>query len=184
MIVSKKLLIAFAAIPIIMALLIAIPWISPSADQRSASVTSSASSQIRIQFIKEDMRRVSFGVTETIGAEKREVLNIDNDGRAFYNLDIEGEKGAQITFEVNSQELKRIKALVAETGFMQLPQDQFGIKEDVEEFTRYTLTINLDSQTKRVQWADEPASEDFVPPLVLTIKDLLLEAMKAGEEQI
>ena len=173
MIVSKKTLIAAATIPIIIALVIAIPKMSPG-DQ----TTTSTSAQMRIQFVKEDMRRVSFGVTETVGAQKSETLIINNDGNAFYNVDVEGEKGSQTRFQVDAKEVKRIKALVAETGFMQIPKEQFDVMDNATEFTRYTLTVSLDGSTKTVQWVDETASEDFVPALLTMLRDTLLGTIK------
>lgn len=181
MIVSKKILIAVAVIPVIIAISVAIPRISPGADQVPATTTVSASSQISIQFVKEDMRRVSFGVTENIGSEKREILIINSDGSALYNLDAEGGKGSQTRFKVDSVDLKRIKALVAETGFMQLPMERFTLKDDAQEFKRFTITVNVDSQTKRIQWFNESATEDFVPPLLLRIEAMLLSVMEGGK---
>ena len=173
MIVSKKVLIAAAVIPIMIALVIAIPKISPS-DQ----TVTSTSAQIRIEFVKEDMKRVSFGVTETIGAQKSETLIINNDGTAFYNVNVEGEKGSQTRFQVGAQELKRIKALVSETGFMQLPKEQFDARDNATEFTRYTLTVSLNGSSKTVQWVDESSSKDFVPALLTKLRDTLLETIK------
>ena len=173
MIVSKKVLIAVAIIPIMIALVIAIPKISPG-DQTATSTTA----QMRIQFVKEDMKRVSFGVTETIGAQKSETLIIDNDGSALYNIDVEGEKGSQTRFQVSAQEVKRIKALITETGFMQIPKEQFKVRANATEFTRYTLTVALDGSMKTVQWIDESASEDFVPALLTMLRDTLLGTIK------
>jgi len=176
LIVYKKTLIAAASIPIIIALVIAIPKISPG-DQ----TVPSAAAQMRIQFVKEDMKRVSFGVTETIGAQKSETLIINNDGTAFYNVDVEGEKGSQTRFQVNAQEVKLIKALVTETGFMHIPKEEFKVRDNATEFTRYTLTVSLDGSTKTVQWVDEPASEDFVPALLTMLRDTLLGTIKERE---
>ncbi len=177
MILSNRILIIVAAVPVIIAIVLAAPRISPGAEQPSL-VPISTSSEVSVQFIMENMRRVSFGVTENIGAEKREILAIGSDGSALYNLDVEGEKREQAKFRVGLEDWKRIKALITETGFLQLPVEQFELNDDATEFTRYTLTVTVDSQTKRVQWFDEAASKDFVPPLVLKIGELLLEAMK------
>ncbi len=172
MIVSKKALLAVAAIPIIVALAIAISKIS-SGDQ--ASSTASTSARISIQFVKQDMKRVSFGVTETVAAQKSETLIISNDGTTLYDIEAEGEKGSQTKFQVDTQELKEIKALVSETGFMQIPKEEFNARDNVTEFTRYTLTVNLDSSTKTVRWVDESSSKDFVPALLVNLGDTLLK---------
>lgn len=168
------MLIGAAIIPIIIALAIAIPKISPSADQAPAASVS----LVRIEFIKEDIKRVSYGVTERAGALKSEALTIDGKGRAFYDVRVEGEKGSQTRFQVSSQDMKRLNALIADTGFMQIPKSDFAVKDDASEFTRYTLNVNLGNQAKMVQWADESASKDFVPPLLTKISDTLTEIVK------
>ena len=170
---SKKILIAVAVVIVIIALVIAVPKISPSGQGATNTPT-----EMRIEFIKEEMRRVSFGVTESVGAEKSETLTITDDGTAFYNVNVEGERGSQTKFQVDAQELKRMKALIAETGFMQIPKEQFDARDNVTEFTRYTLTATLGSSTKTIQWVDEESSKDSVPALLTRLKDSLLELIK------
>ena len=82
------MLIGAAVIPIIVILVIAIPKISPG-DQPSTTATS----LFRIEFIKEDMKRISFGVTERAGALTSEKLIIDEKGRALYDVRVEGGEG-------------------------------------------------------------------------------------------
>ena len=179
MIVSKKLLIGAASIAVIIALAIAIPKIAPG-----NPAGTSASTEMRIEFVKEDMRRVIFGVTENVGAQRSERLIINDDGTAFYTLNVEGDKGAQTKFQIASQELKRIKALIAETGFMQIPKERFDARDDVTEFTRYTLTASIGSSTKTIQWVDETSSKDSVPALLTMLKDTLLQQSKIANDLI
>lgn len=173
MIVTKKMLIGAAVIPIIIALVIAIPKISPGGDQ-----TATSASSIRIEFVKEDIKRISYGVTERAGALKSETLLIDEKGQAFYNVNVEGEKGEQRRFQLGSQDVKRLKSLIADTGFMQIPKSDFAVKDAASEFTKYTLKVTLDNQTKTVQWVNESASEDFVPPLLTMLSDTLAQIVE------
>lgn len=170
MIVSKKVLIAAATIPIIITLVIAIPKISPGSDQ---TATTGTSLQVRIQFANETMKRVSFGVTENVGAQRSETLIIENDGTAFYSVNAEGEKGSQTRFKVNNDDLKRVKALIVETGFMQIPKEQFAPRDDITQFIRYTLTVDLNGNTKTIQWVDEPSAKDFAPALLANLADTM-----------
>jgi len=176
LIVSKKVLLALAAIAVMIALAIAISKTSPG-DQ--ASSTTNTSAQIKIEFVKEDMKRVSFGVTETGGTRGSERLIINNDGTALYNASVEGGKGSQNRFQVDPQELKRIRALVSETGFMQITKEQFDPRNDAIEFTRYTLTVSLDSSTKTIRWVDESSAKDFAPALLTNLGDIMIEIIKA-----
>lgn len=177
MIVSKKGLIIAAAIPIVIAMIIAIPKISPGSEQVAVSVAT----QLRIEFMKEDMKRVIFGVTETIGAQKSEKLIVNNNGDAIYNLSIEGEKGSQTRFKVSLLEVKRLRSLIVDTGFMQIPKSEFGVKDDATEFTRYTFTVSFDSNTKSIQWFNEEASKEFVPALLVMLADEMQKIIKAHE---
>ncbi|MFY3740315.1 MAG: hypothetical protein HMLIMOIP_000752 [Candidatus Nitrosomirales archaeon] len=170
---SKRLLIAVAVVIVVIALAIAIPKISPGGQGATNTPT-----EMRISFVKEDMKRVSFGVTENIGSQKSETLIINNDGTAFYTLSVEGEKGSQTKFQVDGQELKRIRALITETGFMQIPKEQFDPSDNATEFTRYTLTATFGSSTKTIQWVNEESSKDSVPALLTRLKDSMLELIK------
>jgi hypothetical protein len=171
--VSKRILIAVAVVIVAITLVIAIPKISPS-----GQAAISTPSDMRISFVKEDMKRVSFGVTENIGSQKSETLIINNDGIAFYTLSVEGEKGSQTKFQTDEDELKRIRALITETGFMQIPKEQFEPRDNVTEFTRYTLTASFGSSTKTVQWVDDESSKDSAPALLARLKDSLLQLIK------
>lgn len=172
---SKKVLIGAAAIPIVIALVIAIPKISPGGEQTATSTTASF---MRIEFTKEDVRVISFGVTERVGALRSESLVIDEKGQAFYDVKVEGEKGSQNRFKVSSQDMKRLKSLITDTGFMQIPKSEFEAKEDVEEYTRFTIKVDLDGQEKTVQWADPSVAQDFVPPLLIMLADRLGEIIQ------
>ena len=99
-------------------LVIAIPKISPGGEQISTNTIS----VMRVEFIKEDIKRVSYGVTERAGAIKSEILVIDEKGKAFYDLKVDGEKGVDIRFKVSSQDIKRLKGLITDTGFMHIPK--------------------------------------------------------------
>lgn len=173
MIISKKILIAAAMIPIIIALTIAIPKISTGGDQTSATATLT-----RIEFVKEDMKRITYGVTERAGAIKSESLIIDERGQAFYNMHAEGGKSAQTRFQINQQEMSRIKGMITDTGFMQIPKSEFAAKDDVSEFTRYVLRVHLDAHSKTVQWVDRDSAKDLVPPLLIMIGDTLTEIVE------
>ncbi|MFQ5940170.1 MAG: hypothetical protein ACE5KA_00515 [Nitrososphaerales archaeon] len=174
MIVTKKMLIGAAIIPIIIALAIAVPKMYPNGDQPS----STNASLLRIEFIKEDMKRVSHVVTERAGALRSETLIIDEKRQAFYDVKVEGEKGFQTRFQVNLQDMKRLKALITDTGFMQIPKSEFVPTDDAQEFTRYTLKVTLDNQAKTIQWVDESSSKDFVPPLLVMLSDTLAKIIE------
>jgi hypothetical protein len=113
-----------------------------------------------------------------MGSQKSETLIINNDGIAFYTLSVEGEKGLQTKFQADEDELKRIRALITENGFMQIPREQFEPRDNVTEFTRYTLTASFGSSTKTVQWVDDESSKDSVPALLARLKDSLLQLIK------
>jgi hypothetical protein len=174
MIVSKKALIGAAVIPIIIALIIAIPKISPGGEQ-----TSSSQMDVRIHFVNETMKRISFGVTENIGAQRTESLLVNNDGTAIYTLNVEGEKGSQSRFQIGSDELKRVKALIIETGFIQIPKEKFEPRDDASEFIKYTLSVSVNGNAKTIQWVDEQSAKDFAPSLLTNLADIFGKIIRA-----
>ncbi len=68
---------ALGAIPVIVALLISVPLITKNEIPISAA---NSSDIIEIEYTKHQLKKISFGVTERVGAQKTEILYIKNNG--------------------------------------------------------------------------------------------------------
>ena len=164
---ARPLLFIVGAIPVIFAILIVIPLLSPSGIPRGAVDSNDV---LSLEFSKQQMRKVSFGVTERIGAERAELLSIQSDGDVTYSVTVDGYPERDKKFKLDKTELKKLTALIKETGFMEIPSDFFPIKDDVIEFEKFGIKVTLNSQTRHIQWTDQNATDKFVPPIVLALE--------------
>ena len=73
----KPIMIAIGAIPAIIAILIAIPLLTQPEIPFSAA---NPNDKIEIEYTKHQLKKISYGVTERVGAEKTEIFSIKNDG--------------------------------------------------------------------------------------------------------
>jgi len=163
----KPIMFAFGAIPVIMALLIAIPMLT----KQETSITASGPNDvIELEYTKHLLKKVSFGVTENVVAQKTEVLLVTNDGKTRYTLIDEGLPKPDITSEVDEVTMRRLTALIKETGFMTIESESFPVRDDVEQYQKFTLKITLNNQIIQIHWPEQNATEKFVPPLITLVE--------------
>ena len=121
---------------------------------------------ISIEYSKQHMKKISFGLTQSIGAQKTEVLTISNDGQASYSLTKDGYSEPDKKYQLSKQDVTRLTALVKETGFMQIPQTTFPVKSDLDEYEKYGLQVTLNEKSVTVSWPDQNSTQEFIPPLI------------------
>lgn len=163
----KPLFLAIAAVPIILAILIAIPMIVNPQIPFSAT---NAEDRISIEFTKQSLEKISLGVTDRITPLKTEILTIDNDGNAKYLETTGNVNEPEKTAKLDSEYVKRLTALIKETGFMKIPTETIQPDEDVKNYDRYTFKVTLNGQTKQIQWAEQNATSTFIPPLISNVQ--------------
>lgn len=112
------------------------------------------------------MKKISFGLTQSIGAQKTEVLTISDDGQASYSLTKDGYSEPDKKYQLSKQDVTRLTALVKETGFMQIPQTTFPVKSDLDEYEKYGLQVTLNGKSVTVSWPDQNSTQEFIPPLI------------------
>lgn len=167
---ARPILIIGAAIPVILAILIAVPMILNPQIPFSAA---NADDKISIELIKYDLKKVSFGLTDKLVPQKSEVLNISNDGAVKYTLSIPDSPPTEKTTTLMKSNMTKLVALVKETGFMQLPIDSIPADESKMEYTKFSLKITLNGKTKQLQWPEQNATSSFIPPLVSNVESEL-----------
>jgi hypothetical protein len=160
---AKPLLLIAAAIPIIFAIMIAIPMITNPQIPFSA-VT--ADDKISIEFTKQRLQKISLGVTDRITPLKTEILTISNQGDAKYIVTADGMNQPQKSMTLQKDYVKKLTALVKETGFMQIPIDSIQANDDVTEYDRFLLKVTLNANTKQIQWVEQNATSTFIPPII------------------
>ena len=168
----KPVVVGIAAIPVIFAILIVIPMVTMEEIPTSAV---NPNDKIQIEFTKHDLRIVSFGVTDKTIADSTQVLTIENDGAIQYTEIRDGVNKSQITSSISDAQLQKLTAMIKETGFMSIPKESFPIKEDIENYTKFTVKITLNDAKTQIFWPEQDATEKFIPPIVTAVEDELAD---------
>ncbi|MFN4337378.1 MAG: hypothetical protein ACK4FV_07400 [Candidatus Nitrosocaldus sp.] len=187
MILSKKAIFALLIATLSIITIFAIQIISSYISESSSSKSQLERGGISIQFTKEEMRRVSFGVVERFAAEKVESISIQADGRALYIMQ-QGINSIQKEFSITREMLKTIESFIIDTGLFDMTPNLRDEVESSDTFTRYTVIIILDGKSKSIRWAEDIRTDEFapsdVPPLLIRLRCMLMHIMSepAGYE--
>lgn len=163
----KPIVIAVAAIPAIMASLIAVPLLTQPEIPFSAA---NPNDKIEIEYTKHQLKKVSFGVTERVGAQKTEILLIKDNGDLRYTLTEDGVPSPDIRNQIDEDKFKKLTAMIKETGFIAIPSESFPIKDDVDEYQKSTVKITLNGVVNQIHWPEQNATEKFVPPIITMVE--------------
>ena len=166
----KPIIIAVGAIPAILALLIAVPLITKSEIPFSAS---NPDDVIELEYTKHQLKKISFGVTEKLVAQKSEILLIKNDGDLRYTVTEDGITKPDKHSDLDDETMKKLRALIKETGFIFIPHESFPIIDDVDEYQKSSLKITLNGVVNQIHWLEQNATEKFVPPIITMVESEL-----------
>lgn len=166
----KPIILILGAIPILAAIFIVVPQLTRPEIQSSAV---NSEDVMTLQYTKEHLEKISFGLTQSIGADTAEVLTIQNDGSVVYSLTKNGYSEPDIKSQLSSDEFTQLKALVKETGFVDIPSNVYQVKPDVSNYEKYSIQVTLNGKTVNLQWADQNASQEFVPPIITQVQSSL-----------
>lgn len=168
-------MLAIGAIPVIVALLIAVPLITKPDIPFSAA---NPNDTIRIEYTKHQLTKTSFGVTEREGAQKTEILLIKNNGEIEYSVTKEGYPQPKLKSELSEKEIRKLTALIKETGFIEIPSESFPVKDDVINYQKSNVKIILNGQIKQIHWPEQNATEKFIPPIITMVESQLDQVIK------
>ena len=163
----KPVVLIFFGIPVILALIIAIPLIT------STEIPVTAVDKfdvIQIEYTKHNLKKISFGVTERMVSEKSEVLIIQNNGDVMYTLIENGSTKPNITSKITEDKKTRIIAMIKETGFMAIPTDSFLINDLVDKYLKSNVKITLNGKTTQIFWPEQDATEQLIPPIITYVE--------------
>ena len=166
----KPIIIAVGAIPAILALLIAVPLITKSEIPFSAS---NPNDVIELEYTKHQLKKISFGVTERLVAQKSEILLVKNDGDLRYTVTEDGITKPDKLSDLDDETMKKLRALIKETGFISIPNESFPIIDDVNEYQKSSLKITLNGVVNQIHWPEQNATEKFVPPIITMVESEL-----------
>ena len=166
----KPIIIAVGAIPAILALLIAVPLITKSEIPFSAI---NPDDVIELEYTKHQLKKISFGVTERLVAQKSEILLVKNDGDLRYTVTEDGITKPDKLSDLDDETMKKLRALIKETGFISIPNESFPIIDDVNEYQKSSLKITLNGIVNQIHWPEQNATEKFVPPIITMVESEL-----------
>lgn len=163
----KTFHLVLGAIPVIIALLISVPMLTKNEIPISAA---NSFDTIEIEYTKHQLKKLSYGVTERVGAEKTEILSIKNDGALKYSITEQGYLQPDIRSKLDESQLNKIKALIKETGFMSIPSESFPVLEDVTEYQKSNVKVTLNGRANQIHWPEQNATYGFIPPIITMVE--------------
>ncbi|QLH09478.1 hypothetical protein [Candidatus Nitrosotenuis sp. DW1] len=167
---AKPILLIIMAVPIILAGMIAIPMIINPQIPFSAT---NADDRIAIELTRHDLKKVSFGLTDRLSPVRSEILIISNEGNVRYLLTENEQPLPERTITLQKDEVKKLTAMIKETGFMNIPIDSIPADESVSEYMKFSLKVTLNGNTKQIQWSEGNATSTFVPPIITMVESEL-----------
>ncbi|MFQ5440689.1 MAG: hypothetical protein ACE5DL_04415 [Nitrosopumilaceae archaeon] len=166
----KPIVLAIGAIPAIVAILIAVPLITKPDIPFSAA---NPNDTIEIEYTKHQLKKISFGVTEREGSQKTEILRIKNNGEMKYTVTKEGYLQPEIKSELSEEKIRKLTALIKETGFIEIPSESFPVMDNVTDYKKSNVKITLNGQIKQIHWPEQNATEKFIPPIITMVESQL-----------
>ena len=166
----KPIYLAMGAIPVIIALIISVPMITKNEIPVSAA---NYLDKIQIEYTKHQLKKIDYGVTERVGAQKTEILLIKNDGEIKYSVTEQGYLQPDIKSKLDEDKLNKIKALIKETGFIAIPSESFPIMENATEYQKSNVAITLNGKQNQLHWPEQSATTGFIPPIITMVESEL-----------
>ena len=166
----KPIYLVLGAIPIIVALLISVPLIIKNEIPTTAA---SSVDKIEIEYTKHQLKKISYGVTERVGAQQTEILSIKNNGDLRYSVTEQGYLKPDVKMKLDEATLGKIKALIKETGFISIPSESFPIMENATEYQKSNVKITLNGQVNQIHWPEQNVTTGFIPPIITMVESEL-----------
>jgi len=175
----KPVYFVLGAIPVIAAILLALPLVTKNEIPVSAS---NSFDKLEIEYTKHQLKKISNGITERTGSEKTEILLIKNDGEIKYTITEKGYPQPDIKSKIDEQQLNKIKALIKETGFISIDPNSFSVFQNVTDFQKSSVKVTLNGRVNQVHWPESSATADFIPPIITMVESELDKVMSEFSE--
>jgi hypothetical protein len=163
----KPIYLVLGAIPIIAALLLVTPLLLKNEIPTTAA---NYTDNIEIEYTKHQLKKISYGVTERVGAQKTEILYIKNDGDIKYSVTDQGYLKPDVRSKLDEAKLNKIKALIKETGFIAIPSESFKIMDNATEYQKSNVKITLNGHVNQIHWPQQNVTEGFIPPIITMVE--------------
>ena len=175
----KPVYFVLGAIPVIVAILLALPLVTKNEIPVSAS---NSFDKLEIEYTKQQLKKISNVIAERTGSEKTEILLIKNDGEIKYTITEKGYPQPDIKSKIDEQQLNKIKALIKETGFISIDPNSFSVFQNVTDFQKSSVKVTLNGRVNQVHWPESSATPDFIPPIITMVESELDKVMSEFSE--
>ena len=175
----KPVYFVLGAVPVIAALLLGTPLLLKNEIPTSAA---NYTDNVEIEYTKHQLKKISYGVTERVGAQKTEILYIKNDGELKYSVTENGYLQPDMRSQLDEVRLNKIKALIKETGFIAIPSESFAVMDDVTEYQKSNVKVTLNGRANQIHWPQQNATSDFIPPIITMVESELDQIMSEFSE--
>lgn len=175
----KPVYFVLGAIPVIVAILLALPLVTKNEIPISAS---NSFDKLEIEYTKHQLKKISNGIAERTGSEKTEIILIKNDGEIKYTITEKGYPQPDIKSKIDEQQLNKIKALIKETGFISIDPNSFSVFQNVTDFQKSSVKVTLNGRVNQVHWPESSATPDFIPPIITMVESELDKVMSEFSE--
>ena len=165
-------------IAVSVALVLSIPMITKNEIPISAA---NPTDRLQIEYTKHQLKKIDYGVTERVGAQKTEILFIKNDGELKYSITEHGYLQPDIRSTLDETKLNKIKALIKETGFIAIPSESFPVMENVTEYQKSNVKVTLNGRVNQIHWPEQNATTGFIPPIITMVEtelDAIIEDIR------
>ena len=176
---AKPVYFLLGAIPVIAAILLAVPLITKNEIPISAS---NSFDKIEIEYTKHQLKKISNGIAERTGAQKTEILLIKNNGDTKYTITEKGYPQPDIKSKIDEKKLNKIKALIKETGFIAIEPNSISVLENVTDYQKSSVKITLNGRVNQIYWPESNATSDFIPPIITMVESELDKIMSEISE--
>lgn len=177
----RPVTIAVAAIPAVVAAMIAVPLATQTEVPATASVPSD---RMSIEYTKSELARISHGggLVGRTATERAEVLSVADDGALRYVLVEAGAPRPEVAGTLDEAGHRRLAAMIKETGFAAIASS-FEAAPNATKYEQYSVKVTLNGATSRVSWPEQAAAASFVPPIVTAVGgelDMIMGNLSAG----
>ena len=182
------------AIPSIIALAIVIPMLTQPEIPFSAA---NPKDRIEIEYTKHHLLVRNDGIIQRTVPQKTEILEIKNDGSFKYyvinefsedkrDVTVETSKLDDITGKLDERQMKRLTAIMKETGFVAIPTESFKVMSNVTSYEKTSIKVTLNGVTSEIRWPEQNATSQFIPPIITLVKtelDKIIEESVYNDEK-
>ena len=105
-----------------------------------------------------------------------ETLIIKSDGSTYLSSNILGEK----EFTLSESELVSLTTIIVDSGILKIDAS-YGPKAGATDFFSYSIRIDSDSKSTRIEWVDDWASKEELPEGLVDIGERLLTIIQGLE---